>query len=441
MELQYSGSEFSGICENGLRLDDVIEIYPIEGKRRRIKMGRTCYQFCPRDQTKKKSWFIQLPFVEKANAHFELKLVYPKSYKKIRGGGRYYLSSQDETPFKLNGSWVRGGFIERGDTFWLGPNKIKALMTKAALATEELPFSQEIIQSDLPILLEGETGTGKTTLAKKIHQRSGRSGRFVHLNLSSFSEGLLESELFGHAKGAFTGASMSRKGAFAQAYGGTLFLDEIDSVSLDTQVKLLLFLESGVIRPVGSENTQLVKTRLIFASGQNLKSLVSGKLMREDFYYRIASGPTHILPALREEPSQITQFCTSYLESKGFHLSYELSKLYRAYYWPGNYRQIKMHLDKKMVLAGKPSRLDADETDEALYLDHSMVNIEGMTLPSLEEVKFRYISKVLRRCNGSVVLACHFLKISETTLRKYKNERKLLFSDDGVHIDSCDFTF
>src|SRR5690606_12983163 len=127
----------------------------------------------------------------------------------------------------------------------------------------ELNSSKKIIQSNLPILIEGETGTGKTTLAKSIHQMSERSGEFVHVNLSAFSENLMESELFGHLKGAFTGAYNDKKGAIERANNGTLFLDEIDSTSIAVQTKLLLFLDNYKLSPVGSGVMKKINCRIL----------------------------------------------------------------------------------------------------------------------------------------------------------------------------------
>ena len=160
-------------------------------------------------------------------------------------------------------------------------------------------MKQNYLNSSMPILLIGETGTGKTTIAKKIHDESGVGGNFVHLNLSSFSQSLIESEIFGHRKGAFTGAISDKKGAILEANKGTLFLDEIDSIDISLQTKLLTFLDNGEFRAVGGgSNTSDV--RMIYSSGKNIKDLVASGEMRLDFYFRLKNSLCLEVPNLRD---------------------------------------------------------------------------------------------------------------------------------------------
>ena len=270
-------------------------------------------------------------------------------------------------------------------------------------------FSQKITNSEISILYVGETGTGKTYLAHQVHLESGRAGNFVHLNLSSFSPSLIESELFGHIKGAFTGAIREKQGAILEASQGTLFLDEIDSLPFELQTKLLLFLDSKMVRAVGGFQSKKSDARLIFASGQNLEKLVNQKEMRKDFYYRISSGMVKQLEPLRENKRRIANFCEAYCLDKKVYLSPQLEKFILKFSWPGNLRQLIGHLDKKYVLSKGP-RLEFCSEDSVL------IN-ESLSLPEYEEEEILTISELKKR---------HALKTYYQTGRNIKASAKVL---------------
>jgi len=217
-----------------------------------------------------------------------------------------------EFPVKLNGQWTCRSPLRNGDVLDFG--LIRFCFGRIEADHEISGVSDRVVKSSLPILIEGETGTGKTTLAKEIHDRSEVVGKFVHLNLSAFSPALIESELFGHMKGAFTGAQRDKTGALISAHGGTLFLDEIDSLSKELQTKLLLFLDNGIVRPVGGNVERKVETRLIFASGTNLSSRVKMQDVRADFYHRLCSGIKVNLPSLREDKDKIAEVINSFAQ-------------------------------------------------------------------------------------------------------------------------------
>ena len=166
-------------------------------------------------------------------------------------------------------------------------------------------MEQNLINSDLKILISGETGTGKSHLARKVHEKSGRLGEFVAINLSSFNPQLIESELFGHKKGSFTGAIHDKTGAFSMAKNGTLFLDEIDSLPLDLQTKLLTFIDNKKFRRVGDTKEESINTRLIFASGRPLEQLVEQGSFRKDLFFRLKSGHSVEMASLRNDIPRI----------------------------------------------------------------------------------------------------------------------------------------
>jgi PAS domain S-box-containing protein len=207
---------------------------------------------------------------------------------------------------------------------------------------------RDLGQSDFPVVITGESGTGKELVAHAIHSESSRRDKpFVAINCGALPEGTLESELFGHVRGAFTGAIRDKKGRFELADGGTLFLDEVTELTPAIQVKLLRVLQEGIVEPVGSEKSRAVNVRIISASNKNLKDLVKSGLFREDLYYRLAVVPIDI-PPLRERRNDIpliAHHClASILEKMGrppLQLSDEALALMVQYAWPGNVRELQ----------------------------------------------------------------------------------------------------
>ena len=236
----------------------------------------------------------------------------------------------------------------RGSILEFANNQI-SFQQKRAIDNMELwpELPPKALSSMTNIILEGETGTGKTHLAKLIHKMSGGEGRLVHLNLAACSPNLIESELFGHVKGAFTGAIYNHIGAFEMAHRGTLFLDEIDSLPWEIQTKLLIVLESMEIRPVGAEFVRKIDMRIIFASSRPLVELVENKILREDLYYRINRGLHKKLPSLRESPHLLEKVVLDFLQKYNLNCCPRLLDYYKTLNWPGNIRQLLGHLEKK----------------------------------------------------------------------------------------------
>ncbi len=214
-----------------------------------------------------------------------------------------------------------------------------------------------VSRSRATVLLRGESGTGKELVAKLIHQRSPcASGPFIRVSCAALSETLLESELFGHEKGAFTGAHQRRKGRFELANGGTLFLDEIGDIPLSVQVKLLRVLQEMSFERVGGNETLSVKVRILSATHRNLENAVVAETFRQDFYYRINVIPLQI-PPLRERQEDIPLLVDHFLEKfnqeneKSVRLSPQIMHLFSQYDWPGNVRELENCLERLVVLA------------------------------------------------------------------------------------------
>jgi transcriptional regulator with PAS, ATPase and Fis domain len=328
----------------------------------------------------------------------------------------------DDSFFKLNGNSCQIAFLERNDVLDIGYNKFVFRQCSSELNQSNSVIPKQVVESTLPILIEGETGTGKTRLARIIHEESLVTGSFVHLNLSSFSAQLIESELFGHVKGAFTGASQDRKGAILEANKGTLYLDEIDSLSLDLQTKLLLFLESREFRPVGLDRTILAQVRIICSSGQDLKKLVAAGKMRSDFYFRINNGYKVMMPGLSKNPNLIEKICRDFEIEKNVYLTNELIEFYKKLRWPGNIRELRAHLMKKVVLAeGKKLLVDDVDLELLTWSDkHLPVNNLNMTL---EELKLSHTYSVFYQHNQNLKLTSEILGVSPNTVRSILSKK------------------
>lgn len=414
------------IEKKGFRLGDRIDVSPVFGKKKSFDAHWTKLSIIsdsgPTDSTLKT---VILPSFDLDPFYLELELIKSENSAK-EDDGRFRLKSFNHVPFRLNGSYSYESLIERGDKIQIGHNSIY-FYSKAEDENKNEVFdniyNEKLIKSDLNILLEGKTGTGKTYKAKKIHEESGRVGKFVHLNLTSYSENLIESEIFGHLKGSFTGALINKRGAIQEANMGTLFLDEIDSLPLDIQTKLLLFLDSKVFRAVGSTQDQAVDVRLIFASGKDLRQLVSDKRMREDFYYRIASGKIIHLNSLNSEPLLIKKYCEEFAHKFDILISDKLVDYYMTLEWPGNIRQLFGHLRKKMTLSYS-RKLDLDDMDKELIKENiiidNMVNREKI-LP-WDELKDVYTLKVLELFNYDKLKTSSALGISVRHLNRVLKE-------------------
>jgi len=285
-----------------------------------------------------------------------------------------------------------------------------------------------IAPTDATVLIEGESGTGKELVAKAIHNNSPRRERnFVALNCAALSEGILESELFGHEKGAFTGAVTSRKGRFEHADGGTLFLDEVGDMPMPTQIKLLRVIENREIVRVGSNEPRKVDVRLISATNRDLAELVKRGEFREDLYFRLKVVRV-VLPPLRERPEDIPLLTEHYIrrlaEAHGRRvtgITPEAQAVLNRYPWPGNVRELINTLETMVVLA-RGETLDLEDIpSEIRTADHGAAPADLAPGMSLEEAERFLIARTLEHTGGNRQKAAEILGIGERTLyRKIK---------------------
>jgi two-component system, NtrC family, response regulator AtoC len=273
------------------------------------------------------------------------------------------------------------------------------------------------------ILLYGERGTGKELVARSIHYNSQRSDRpFVTVDCASLVETLMESELFGHVRGAFTGALQAKRGLFEEADGGTLFLDEVGNLSLSTQAKLLRFLQEYEIKRVGGTENIKVDVRVIAATNQFLEPLVKSGNFREDLFDRLNVVPIS-LPPLREKKEDIPLLIIHFLQKSSeenrkqiSYISPEALDILTQYSWPGNVRELRHTIERAVVLSTQPIILPEDLPKKMLEeVKGEEIQFPEELLP-LREVERRYVLKVLRETKGNKKKASEILGIDRTTL-------------------------
>lgn len=300
-----------------------------------------------------------------------------------------------------------------------------------------------IIDSAAPskasVFITGESGTGKEVCAQAIHNRSPRSaGPFVAINCAAIPKDLVESEIFGHVKGAFTGALQSRDGAAKRADGGTLFLDELGEMNLDLQAKLLRFIQTGAFGPVGSNALEEVDVRFIAATNRNPLELVRSGLLREDLYYRLHVIPVH-LPPLRERGNDVMLIADRFLQTfsreegrafRGFNP--EARAVLLDYDWPGNVRQLQNVVHNIVVLNDgdevipamlPPPLAVSGPAPPAMPIDESVVEQERPILP-LWQVEMEAIERAIRQCDESIPRAADLLGVSPSTLYRKRQAWK-----------------
>lgn len=280
--------------------------------------------------------------------------------------------------------------------------------------------------SEISVLLQGETGTGKELVSHALHSSSRRAHKpFVIIECTGLSDTLLESELFGYEKGAFTGASTNKKGLIEAAEGGTLFFDEVGDIPLPMQVKLLRLFETQTYRPVGSVVTKKANFRLVCASHKNLKDMVLKGEFRRDLYYRIAGFPIK-LPALRERKSDIPLIAAHFLsqseEKKRFHKR-ALEKL-TNYEFPGNIRELRNIVEQAVLLADETTIYESDlpNLDEQLTdTPRNEFSTLMDTVMTLEDLESKYLNTLFTDFDGNINQLAEALGVSTRTLyRKLK---------------------
>jgi DNA-binding NtrC family response regulator len=301
-----------------------------------------------------------------------------------------------------------------------------------------LDQAARVSQHDTTVLIQGETGTGKELIARAIHQNSRRRNKaFVPISCGAIPRELVESELFGYVRGAFTGALANKSGMIEAADGGTLFLDEIGELPLDAQVKLLRMLQEGEVPKIGASTPTRVDVRVVAATHRNLAAMVEDGTFREDLYYRLAVVPLHI-PPLRERREDIPELIqVLFKRAKERHklpdvsLSSGVLQRLTCYGWPGNVRQLENILERILVLSGA-NVITEEELPEELQRATTNAGTFWINLPeegvSLEAIERELISRALDRYAGNQTHAARYLDISRRTL-VYRMEKHSLSSE------------
>ncbi len=334
---------------------------------------------------------------------------------------------------------------------------IKGLIGSSPAVENVYRLTRRVARSNASVLLLGETGTGKELIAGAIHQLSSRSSApFVKVNCGALSESLLESELFGHVRGAFTGAVGNRTGRFEAAHTGTIFLDEINSTTLLLQVKLLRVLQEREFERVGDTHTVRVDTRVIAASNRDLMVQVEAEKFREDLYWRLNVVPIEIPPLrMRREdiPELVAHFLNVYSEFNDryvVHIQRQALEALQDYHWPGNVRELQNYIERAVVFAatdeltvdllpdcvvsGKPSRSHTFRGADMEALVEEVVqqgvagsgaNENNLYSKIVNRVERELIAQVMHACNGVQTKAAAKLGINRNTLHKKLKEHQL----------------
>jgi len=319
----------------------------------------------------------------------------------------------------------------------LGKYGILGLLGKSEKFVELLQSIDAAARCDVRILLEGESGTGKELVARAVHNLSSRSeNKFVAIDCGAIQPNLVESELFGHIKGSFTGASIDRKGLFEEANGGTLFMDEINNLPVDMQAKLLRVLQDEEIRPVGSNLTRKVNVRIITASSSSLQRLVNENKFREDLYYRLNVYPIHV-PSLKDRIEDIPLLAEHFIKKfsseqkktiNGFHE--EVTDYLKQRHWTGNIRELENFIQRLVTLTTKNQNIidrkilpaEFQKELKKLKKDSQVITVSKSLSESLLDYEEQLISTALKNCNWNQSKAARLLNISEHDIR-YKMKK------------------
>jgi transcriptional regulator with GAF, ATPase, and Fis domain len=336
---------------------------------------------------------------------------------------------------------ITGGPGERDERLIGGDTGLAAVMARARLVS----------RSSAPVLLFGETGTGKEIIARAVHEHSTfRNGPFRRVNCGAIAPELIDSELFGHEQGAFTGAVARHKGWFEQADGGTLFLDEVGELALAAQVRLLRVVQDGEVIRVGGERPVRVNIRIVAATHRDLPAMVESQTFREDLYYRLSVFPI-VIPPLRDRPNDIRAFAEYFAERaanrfglRSVPISDDDVRLLAGYQWPGNVREMAAVMDRA-VLIGQGRLIDVAAAlgsgPRAAGLPPPRVPIAAppVAIEPLDVVMRRHIEAALRETHGRVEGphgAARLLRLNPHTLRARMRKLKIdwrSFRPDGNH--------
>lgn len=308
------------------------------------------------------------------------------------------------------------------------------ILGKSKALVQAIELAKKVAITETTVLLTGETGTGKEVFAQAIHQSSIRKAKsFVAINCSAFSHDLLESEMFGHVAGAFTGASKDKKGLFEEANDGTIFLDEVGEMALDLQAKLLRVIENGEFIKVGESKVTKVNVRIIAATNRDLMKEIEAGHFRQDLYYRLSVFQIQ-LPALRERVADIEILANHFLASFSQKtnkriktISEDFIHLLKLHNWPGNIRELKNVIERSVILETSSELLSENLPIEIQQQKIETENISDKTLSafSLASAEKIHIQKVLNYTNGNKTETARLLGIALTTLYRKLEEYKI----------------
>ncbi len=307
-----------------------------------------------------------------------------------------------------------------------------SIIGESKLLIDSVSLAQKVAVTDVPVLLTGETGTGKEVFAQAIHYASKRAKQsFVAVNCSSFSKELLESEMFGHKAGSFTGALKDKKGLFEEANNGTIFLDEIGEMAFELQAKLLRILETGEYIKIGDTKTTRVNVRIIAATNRNLPEEIAANHFREDLFYRLSVFQIH-LPALRERVGDIRLLAEAFIDNFAPQLSREINTIDAGYLealekqsWKGNIRELRNVIERSLIVC-EGKRLGVEDLPIELQDTHYESSEDGSPCSfELSAMERRHITRVLEYTKGNKTEAARLLKIGLTTLYRKIEEYRI----------------
>ncbi|WP_288675877.1 sigma-54 dependent transcriptional regulator [uncultured Bacteroides sp.] len=307
-----------------------------------------------------------------------------------------------------------------------------SILGESKVLKDAVSLAQKVSGTDVPVLLTGETGTGKEVFAQAIHYSSKRARQnFVAVNCSSFSKELLESEMFGHKAGSFTGALKDKKGLFEEANNGTIFLDEIGEMAFELQAKLLRILETGEYIKIGDTKPTRVNVRIIAATNRNLSQEIVAGRFREDLFYRLSVFQIH-LPPLRERAGDIRLLAKAFIKSFAEQLARPVVEIAPAFLealdsqpWKGNIRELRNVIERSMIVceSGYLDIADLPFDIQNAHYEHSNDSSPGSF--ELSAMERRYIARVLEYTKGNKTEAARLLKIGLTTLYRKIEEYKI----------------
>jgi len=300
------------------------------------------------------------------------------------------------------------------------------IIGKSKPMQEIFSLIEKVAPSNSTVIIYGGSGTGKELVAKAIHYNSPRADKpFIPFNCGAIPETLVESELFGHTKGAFTGAIQAKRGLFEEANGGTLFLDEISAILLSAQVKLLRVLQEKEVMKVGSTERTSIDVRMIAATSENLEANVRKGSFREDLFYRLHVFPI-LLPDLKERKEDIPLLAYHFLDlytkenQKQINgITKQAMKLLLEYHWPGNVRELENAIERAVVMADQGYLTPKDFSENLKKRTEGLIKRGVMDRKSLEDIKAEYITEILKETGENKRIAAEILKVNPRTLYRF----------------------